>query len=416
MACCAYAMTIFSYIQGIFAIQKHAFMPLQYIIWDINPILTQIGAFSVRWYGLLFALGFVLGRQLWHSFLKQEGKHLQDLDTFVLHIMLGTIIGARLGHVLFYDFSYFLQHPLEIFLPCQLSPTFKFTGYSGLASHGAAIGILTSIYIYANYVITIRLLPPRLMIKKQRRVGQSYLWIADRLMIVVALAGFFIRIGNFMNSEVIGKPTQHQHGVVFARSITDVDQLPAVKNAIDSIQIQKGDTQLPCGSQYQPVILTIRFKHYGFSEIVIRNFIEYNIKRACMQNARIAEHIYEPQDAPLQYKLSKSRQGAYLARVTTLGIPRHPAQLYEAFSCLILFLFLFHQWKNKKALLRPGLLFGVFLTAVFSLRIVYEFFKESNVVCDTILGPLRMPQLLSFPLVIAGITLLVYSSNKKYTA
>ena len=104
-------------------------MSFHYVIWDIDPILLHLGRFEVRWYGLLFALGFLLGRQLWYSFLLQEGKPLKDLDALVLHIMLGTVIGARLGHVLFYDFSYFSQHPLEIFLPFTFTPTFKFTGY-----------------------------------------------------------------------------------------------------------------------------------------------------------------------------------------------------------------------------------------------------------------------------------------------
>jgi phosphatidylglycerol---prolipoprotein diacylglyceryl transferase len=389
-------------------------MLFHYIIWDIDPILLHLGHLEVRWYGLLFALGFLLGRRLWSYFLQQEGKPLKDLDSLVLHIMLGTVIGARLGHVLFYDFAYFAQHPLEIFLPFSFAPTFKFTGYSGLASHGAAIGILTAIYIYVNYVITARIVPPKLIIKKRHGGGQSYLWVADRMMIVVALAGCLIRIGNFMNAEIIGKPTNNQHGVLFARDITH--RLQKISNAIDSVKVIKSNDRVPNDDKYQPVILTIAFKHGSFEDKAIRNFVEHKIKHLLTEDPYIAEHIYEPRDSPLHYNLSKNRKGAPLAHITTLGIPRHPAQLYEAFSCFVLFLLLLHQWQTKSNRLRPGAIFGLFLTIVFGLRIVYEFFKESDIVCETILGPLRTPQILSFPLVIIGIMLLRYSiANKKLT-
>jgi phosphatidylglycerol---prolipoprotein diacylglyceryl transferase len=386
-------------------------MLLYYVIWDINPILLPVGTFGIRWYGLLFAAGFLLGRQLWYYFLREEKKSVKDLDALVLHIMLGTVIGARLGHVLFYDFAYYSRHLLEIFLPFVFTPNFKFTGYSGLASHGAAIGILIAIYIYVNYVITLRFFPPKLMIKKQRRVGQSYLWVADRMMIVVALAGCLIRIGNFMNSEIMGQPTYNQEGVLFARHFTH--RLQESSKAIDKVTIANSNTKAPHDAKYQPIVVTISFKDAGFEERVIRNFLEHNIKHLLTDDPHIAEHVCEARNSPLQYTLSKNRKGTSIAHITTLGIPRHPAQLYEAFSCLVLFLLLFYQWKIKQSRLRPGSIFGLFLTIVFGLRTVYEFFKESNIVCETILGPLRTPQILSFPLVIIGVILLLHSMHKK---
>lgn len=386
-------------------------MLLHYVIWNVNPVLLRLGAFEIRWYGLLFALGFLLGRQLWYHFLKEEGKPVDDLDALVLHTMLGTIIGARLGHVLFYDFSYFSRHPLEVFLPFVFTPAFKFTGYSGLASHGAAIGILTAIYIYVGYGVTTRIFPPKLIIKKQRRIGQSYLWVADHMMIVVALAGCLIRVGNFMNSEIIGQPTHNQHGILFARDATH--RLQTMSNAIDNVKVTKGNNQVPNNGKYQPVTLTIAFKHGGFEDKAIRKFLEHSVKHFLTEDAYTTQHIHEPRNSPLQYTLSKNRKGAPLAHIATLGIPRHPAQLYEAFSCFILFLLLLHRWKIKKSKLRPGAIFGLFLTFVFGFRIVYEFFKESNIIGETLLGPLRTPQILSFPLFVAGIVLLRYSINKK---
>jgi len=382
-------------------------MLLHYLIWDINPVFIQLGSFGVRWYGLLFALGFLLGPQLWYLFMKEEGKPTNDLEVFVLHIVLGTIIGARLGHVLFYDFSYFSKHPLEIFLPVVFTPTFRFTGYSGLASHGAALGILMAIYIYVNYVVTTRIFPPKLRIKKQRRVGQSYLWVVDRVIIVVALAGCFIRIGNFMNSEIAGKPTHSQYGVLFARDVTQ--RLQHTSHAIDKVKMAKGNTTGQYNGPYQPVVLTITFKHGHFEEETIRNFLEHSVKRLLAKDVYITKHIHEPVESPLQYELTRNRRGDQLAYITTLGIPRHPAQLYEALSCLVLFLLFLRQWEVKKETLRPGALLGWFLVLVFGLRVVYEIFKESNVVCETMLGPLRTPQLLSLPLIVIGILLLRYS-------
>jgi phosphatidylglycerol---prolipoprotein diacylglyceryl transferase len=386
-------------------------MLLHYVIWNVNPVLLRLGSLDIRWYGLLFALGFLLGRQLWYHFLKAEGKPVDDLDALVLHTMVGTIVGARLGHVLFYDFAYFSQHPLEAFFPFVFTPTLKFTGYSGLASHGAAVGILTAIYIYVRYVVTTRIFPPRLIIKKQHRVGQNYLWVADRMMIVVALAGCFIRVGNFMNSEIIGKPTNSQYGILFARDTTH--RLQKLSSAIDSVKVTKGNNKAPKNGNYQPVTITVAFKHRGFEDGAIRHFLEHSVKHYLTADSYIAQHIYEPQNSPLQYTLSKNRKGAQVAHISTLGIPRHPAQLYEACSCLILFLLLLHRWQIKKSNLRPGAIFGWFLILVFGLRIVYEFFKESDIISDTILGPLRTPQILSFPLFVVGVLLLRYSINKK---
>jgi len=386
-------------------------MLLHYIIWDINPVLLRLGSFGVRWYGLLFALSFLLGRQLWYYFLKKEGKPIGDLEALTLHIVFGTILGARLGHVLFYDFSYFAQHPLEIFLPFSFTPTFKFTGYAGLASHGAAIGILTAMYIYANYAITTHLVPPRLTIKKRTRVGQSYLWVADRMIIVVALAGCLIRIGNFMNSEIWGQPTHSQYGVLFARDV--MHRLQSMSSAIDKVEVTKSPSIKPNDSDYQPIDLAISFKYGGFEEALIRRFLEKNVKCLLAEDSYITKHIHEPRNVPLQYSLSKNKRGRPLAHVMTLGIPRHPAQLYEACSCFALFLLLICRWLVKRDQLRPGVILGWFLVIIFGFRIIYEFFKESEVAFETILGPLRVPQVLSIPLVVMGIILLRYGVYNK---
>ena len=381
-------------------------MILACMIWNSSPILLHLGKFEIRWYGLLFALGFLLGAQIMSYIFKKEGRPLKDVDILTLHIVLGTIIGARLGHVLFYEFSYFFQHPLEIFLPVVFEPTFKFIGYQGFASHGAAIGILVAIYLYVNYTISLHGWPPKLTIKKHRRAGQSYLWVTDRLMIVVALAGCLIRIGNFMNSEVIGKATHSQYGVLFAQ---DVTQQLRSSSAIEDVKITKSNAKPTNDSRYLPITLTVVFNHGSSEESAIRNFLAQDVKHWLVENSYIGRHIDEPATRPLSYELSRNRRGAYVAHINTLGICRHPAQLYESFSCLVLFLLLFYRWSTKKNVLRPGEMLGLLLVIVFGLRVFYELFKESKVAFAGDFGLLRVPQLLSLPLVIAGIVLLIYN-------
>lgn len=236
----------------------------------------------MRWYGLLFALSFVLGYQIILKIFKQEGYSQKQLDSLTVYMILGTVIGARLGHCLFYEPSYYLAHPFEILKVWN----------GGLASHGAAIGILISLYIFA---------------KKNANI--DYIWIVDRIVIVVALAGFFIRLGNFFNSEIIGLPSDLPWAVVFHR--------------IDNI-------------------------------------------------------------------------------------PRHPSQLYESISYLIIFIVLwlhYNKWKEKTA---KYALFSRFLILIFSARFLLEFTKENQSLFENVMV-LNMGQLLSIPLIILGVVLLIKS-------
>ena len=334
-------------------------MVLNYFIWDASPNLLKIGSFVIKWYSMLFALGFVIGRQLLGYIFQQEKKSLNDVDILVTYMILATVIGARLGHVLFYDFAYFSQHPLEIFLPVVFNPTFRFVGYQGLASHGAAISIIIALYIYINYVINISFKPLKLTIRRQQRVGQTYLWVIDRIIIVIALAGSLIRVGNFMNSEIFGKPTQTKTGVLFARDLTD--NIKASNSSIKDVNIIKNNEASSNTLGYQPVILQIVFKHSNFEEAGLKNFLEKKIKAMLVHDYSSNMHIYEEVEQPLSYTLSINKKRAYVAEIHTFGILRHPAQLYEAFSCLILFVLLFYRWHKKKSSLQPGELVGVFL-------------------------------------------------------
>jgi len=162
---------------------------LNYIPWAPDPVLISFGNFEIRYYSLFFALGFILGYMIIHRLVVKEGENPKLLDSFLIYVVVGTIIGARLGHCLFYDWAYFSKNPLEIFLPFSFKPNFEFTGFRGLASHGGAAGIIIALFLLSL---------------KQKK---SIYWYLDKLAVVVPLAGMFIRLGNLMNSEIVGDPT-----------------------------------------------------------------------------------------------------------------------------------------------------------------------------------------------------------------
>ncbi len=176
-------------------------MLLNYINWDIKPQILDLGNFELRWYSLLFAMGFIIGYYILAKMFKYEGKSNQLLDKLTVYVVISTIIGARFGHCLFYEPETYLSQPLRIILPFEgtLGKDFRFTGYQGLASHGGAIGILIGLYIF------------------HRKAKVSYIWVLDRMAIVTALAGVFIRMGNLFNSEIYGRQTNLPWGFRFMR-------------------------------------------------------------------------------------------------------------------------------------------------------------------------------------------------------
>lgn len=180
-----------------------------FINWDISPEIFNLGDISIRYYGLLFAVAFILGYKVEEKMFKSEGLPMAWLDKLWLYVAIATIVGARLGHCIFYDWAYYSQHPLEMILPVRFSPEFKFTGYQGLASHGAAIGIIAGLWYYSRKVSK-----------------KSIFWILDRAVIPIALAGFFIRTGNLMNSEIVGLPTNMPWGFRFMNSDLPNPELP----------------------------------------------------------------------------------------------------------------------------------------------------------------------------------------------
>jgi prolipoprotein diacylglyceryl transferase len=166
-----------------------------YIYWNASPILIRIGPLAIRWYGLLFALLFWIGFAIVQWQFRVEGKDEQSLNSLLTHLVIGTIVGARLGHCLFYEPGYYLRHPLEILMIWE----------GGLASHGGAIGVLIALYLYTR-----------------KHPDQPFLWLLDRIAVPTALGGCLIRLGNLFNSEILGTPTQVPWAFIFVRE----DQVP----------------------------------------------------------------------------------------------------------------------------------------------------------------------------------------------
>ena len=173
-------------------------MKILQFVW--NPISEgiTIGNFTIYYYSLMWMIAFILGFYIMQIIYKKEGLSMEKLDSLFVYTILGTMIGARLGHVIFYQFELFEEDFFSVFLPFRFNPTFEFSGFRGLASHGAAIGIISAMFIYNSRILK-----------------KSVLWILDRIVIPVAIGGAFIRIGNFFNSEIVGKETESSFGVVF---------------------------------------------------------------------------------------------------------------------------------------------------------------------------------------------------------
>ncbi|WP_461092333.1 prolipoprotein diacylglyceryl transferase [Spirosoma gilvum] len=260
---------------------------LQYIIWNVDPEIVRIGSWPVRWYGLLFAVGFLIGVKMMTHIFKTEKKPLSDIDSLLLIMVVSTILGARLGHFLFYEPYMLIQDPLRIITP----------PFGGLASHGGILSVCIGLWFYSQRA-------------SSQATGQTFLWVADRICIMAALAGAFIRFGNLMNSEIVGKPTNVPWAFVFLRD-------------------------------------------HEFSQV-----------------------------------------------------PRHPTQIYESLSCLILAFGLFWYWKRYRNQFASGTMLGISLVWVFGFRFIWEFFKENQVAFEDSLN-FNMGQLLSLPAILVGLILLL---------
>ena len=182
------------------------------ILWEPSATLFKIGSFGIHYYSLMFVIAFSLGFNIMKKMYEREKVSTESLESMLFYIVIATLLGARLGHVLFYDWAYYQNHLIEIFLPIASKPGggYAFVGFRGLASHGAAIGILLGIILF-----------------QRNHPHKPLAWILDRLIIPTTLGGAFVRIGNFFNSEIVGNFTGNNFGVVFVNRGESLPRHPA---------------------------------------------------------------------------------------------------------------------------------------------------------------------------------------------
>ncbi len=322
---------------------------------------------------------------------KKEGKPEKDVETLTVFMIVATILGARLGHVFFYEPEKYLANPIDILKIWE----------GGLASHGAAFGILFALWLYTKYNISFK------GVKKITRPGQNWFQVVDRIVIVVALTGCLIRFGNFMNHEIYGLPSQSTYGVVFTNNIKEVFSGPT--SPIAAIDFAQRDGELN-ENGHVPITLHIELKDHPDlrTEASVRSYMEGRFKSILSDYSYIEDHIDESKETALNYTLSESENGTYQADVNTYGIARHPTQLYESATSLMIFFLLFYLWTRYKEETPPGLLLGIFLILLFGLRFVHELFKENQVAFEDGMA-FNMGQILSIPLIIAGLFILLRS-------
>jgi len=210
------------------------------MIWNPSEGIN-IGFFTIRFYSLMFVIAFGLGWYIMKKIFEREEESIDKLDTLFVWTVVATLLGARLGHVFFYDWEYYRNNMMEILLPFRFSPKFEFTGFQGLASHGAAIAIIIAMYFYSKKII-----------------NRPMLWMLDRVVLPVACGAIFVRIGNFFNSEIVGKITDSPFGIRFirdyysAREAVNITNIPNVNEAYAAIVHDP---------QYAAVLAKVPLKH-----------------------------------------------------------------------------------------------------------------------------------------------------------
>jgi phosphatidylglycerol:prolipoprotein diacylglycerol transferase len=290
---------------------------------DWNPItgIEIIGNFKLHFYSLMWVIAFVIGWYIMKRIFTKEKISLDYLDPLFIYTVLATMIGARLGHVLFYQSELISEDFFSIFLPFRFKGGIEFTGFQGLASHGAAIGIIIGMYLY-----------------RKKYNYKSLLWILDRVVISVASGAIFIRIGNFINSEIIGKVTDSSFGVRFIQDEYYKNQIMQLTGINDVKKAYAAVTNNP-----------------QFSELL--DAVPY----------------------------------------------RHPAQLYESFSYIFVFLILWYFYSKTSKKDQSGFLFGLFLILLWTVRFFVEFVKEPQGEEYINWLSLNTGQWLSIPFIIIGL-------------
>ncbi|MDB3991545.1 prolipoprotein diacylglyceryl transferase [Schleiferiaceae bacterium] len=347
------------------------------ILWDF-PNHIPIAGFELRFYSLMFIISFVLGQYGMQYVFKKENVNPKLMDSLVYWMVGATIIGARLGHVFFYDWGYYKNHLGEILMVWK----------GGLASHGAAISIVLA------------------MIWWSQRIAKKHpIWTLDRIVIVVALAGGFIRMGNWFNSEIYGAPANSSVETVFVEAGRASIERGYGEN-IRSLTFDETGTVFTTDSLNYPV-LEAQFRFIGLNENQTGEYVNNYLARILNATSKDNANILPYPDATA--KVYTDENGAF-ASINVLGVPRYPTQLFEAAAYWLIFVILAFLYLKTNAKNRRGFIFGAFLIGVFGFRFFVEYYKEIQVSFETSMS-LNMGQWLSIPLVISGFYLMLTSKE-----
>jgi len=349
------------------------------ILIDFEPFLYKWDQFSLTIYGILFASGFAISRFVVKYMFLREGRWRIETDMLLVYMILGTTIGARLGHIIFYE-----PHLLN-----SVS-TALMIWKGGLSSHGTSVGILVAVALYTYHWDS-----SKTKFIRTKREGYSYLQYIDRMVIVVALGGCFIRVGNFVNAESLGKPASKVFGVIHSWPL-ERDILSRL-GSIDQIDLTLGKDD--------SLMLLLHFHDRVQDSMIVAGYGQNIIRKRLKILARNEGNNFGA-SAPI---IMKKHQGHFDLSTAIKGIPRYPVQLYEALVYLILFLYLFKVWHQNWSVLPTGKIFGIFLVVLFGSRVFLEFFKEETSKFN--FSWLNMSQMLSIPFFLMGIYLL-YETSK----
>jgi len=347
------------------------------ILWDF-PNHIPIAGFELRFYSLMFIISFVLGQYGMQYVFKKENVNPKLMDSLVYWMVGATIIGARLGHVFFYDWGYYKNHLSEILMVWK----------GGLASHGAAISIVLA------------------MIWWSQRIAKKHpIWTLDRIVIVVALAGGFIRMGNWFNSEIYGAPANSSVETVFVEAGRASIERGYGEN-VKSLTFDETETVFTTDSLNYPV-LEAQFRFFGLNENQTGEYVNNYLARILNATSKDDANILPYPDATAEVYTDEN--GAF-ASINVLGVPRYPTQLFEAAAYWLIFVILAFLYLKTNAKNRRGFIFGAFLIGVFGFRFFVEYYKEIQVSFETSMS-LNMGQWLSIPLVISGFYLMLTSKE-----
>ena len=372
-------------------------MPIPlHLIWTSGPEIFASGIFQFRWYTLLLVAAVLAARWIFLRYMSRTAVSSDAAKTWFNRSVVGMLVAARVIHVVCFQPYLIKARPWQILLPFDFSDGFRFTGTQGFSAMGAAAGLLLMIWLAS------------------RKLKVSFGTVAAPALTVFLLVMAVVRVGDFMNSDQFGIPTDSKAGVIFTnpeqRGLMKVPccvmRTPDGENPLTQVKATKGVTLIHHETGFKPVILYLWFKQ-GSAEQLVREFLIGDVKAYLFDHK---DHFYEPGDDALHYTIFYEEDNTYIARVQTVGVARHPFQLYEAVVFFVLFLF-FNRYLRKADEMSARVA-GVLLSLPFGLHFLLDFVRDAKQLAWV---PLHTEQVLSIALVVAGLMVLL-TSRRKATA